>query len=399
MGQHDRFPERTYDGGEYAANPDVSELLDAQSGASLARVVGIGSRAVNSGNEVFPRNVTEFPSTESLVPPLETLPNPEIAADIIELDTADQEPNSLRKYRVRTVTPEDPDYDNAIGVSQAHKLESYKTAGYVKESAADPENPTRMHEELDRVDTDTRIVVKIGEALDPNRAEELGEGSVRVETSPSGDVTKLAAYKDFEEAGVNPEILAGLKEQAKKDPESVKVIGALSMTDQALLHDLAHREELGVSYYIIGDLVKDALEREAQGHISEKWVITFADPAYQALVRSFGDIVLPQVGEKIKADQGKKSEHSHQTDLVPVLVEPCKLPDNIAAKIRELEALEASTLSVRVTSLHPIESRGSKAIGRLRKTLIEMTSRLDDKFISPEVRQACAPPTTELQAS
>lgn len=380
MGTHDHTPKRSLDDFT-AATSDMSgmeNVYDARSNRifNLARVLTIGRTATLEQTPVLQH---EEPQSAA-----------EAADNVLELLDSDTEiepvVSPLRKYRITSYDPDTTsrdEYEAAKDLSQIHKFESYRAAGYVKETAADPDDPGRMHEDLDKIDEDgVRVVIKIAEAIDTASASELGEGSVRVETSIDEDLTRLGAFRYFQEAEVDPAVMKDLEETAKDNPDNVKVIGALSMTDAALEYDMHHREELGVSYELIRRMVQDAIK----GKTGEKWIITFADPAYQALVRSFGDKVLPRVGGKeIQADNG--DERSWGVQLVPVVVEPCKLPDNIAAKIKELEEMENSTLSIRVATLDPTKPTNiGKAIGRLKKTLIHVIDGLEDEYISQEVR-------------
>lgn len=378
MGKHDHIPTRSFD--HFTATPHnmsgIEEVYDSHEYRvfNLARVLNIGRKATQEAPVVEPDELSAA----------------EAADNVLELVDTDIEPivSPLRKYRINTYDPNTTpldEYEAAKELSQRHKFESYRAAGYVKETAADPDDPERMHEDLDKIDEDgVRVVVKTAEAIDSEAGEELGEGSVRVETSSNGDLTKLAAFNYLVEAQISDEEKQELEDLAASDSEKVRVIGALSMTDKALKYDIAHREELGVSYELIRDMVQEAM----RSNTKEKWIITFADPAYQALVRSFGDKVLPVVGNKdkvITADGG--NEHSMGVQLVPVIVDPCELPNNIAGKIRELEEMESSTLSIRVATLDPTKPTNiGKAIGRLKKTLIHVIDGLEDEYISQEVR-------------
>lgn len=378
MGTHDRIPKRSLDDFT-VASPDMSGIAEVyaphfQRVANLARVLTIGRKATQ-----------EVPVAER-----EELSAAEAADNVLELVDTDIEQivSPLRRYRINTYDPDTTpmdEYEAAKETSRRHKFESYRAAGYVRETAADPDAPERMHEDLDKIDEDgVRVVIKIAEAIDSAAASELGEGSVRVETSTDGDLTRLAAFNYLVEAEISDEQKKELEDLAANDPEKVKVIAALSMTDQALEYNITHREELGSSYAIIRHLVQEAI----RGGTDEEWIITFAKPAHYALARSFGDKVLPVVGNKdkvITADDG--NEHSMGVQLVPVIVEPCKLPDNIAAQIKELEEMESSTLSIHMATLDPTKPTNiGKAIGRLKKTLIHVIDGLEDEYISQEVR-------------
>lgn len=170
------------------------------------------------------------------------------------------------------------------------------------------------------------------------------EGSLKVIRPPFGQgLESLAAY-EYAEDILYPEFKEQLLEAHRANPKGgVVEIGALSRIEQPKSHF--------VSY----ELIREIMQRAVRDETNEKWFITFTEKAFKPIRAAFGPRVIQVAGDTVVIDE--PDEHVR---LIPSVIEPCKLIDNLARTVLEEQdegrrTMLSTTLLLMVDGLHASE--------------------------------------------
>ncbi len=211
-------------------------------------------------------------------------------------------------YDIATIEPNDSLYGLISDVSTRIQGADYVRSGYIAESKLD--NTGRLKDDKD-ANADVSYIVAVP------RGEDLGtiEGSYKHIAIPEGsNLSALPAYQFSQEAlyvEYNDALI-----HAHNLGVPVVEIGALT------------RIEKPISNRVPYELIRDGMQKVVRGKTGEIWLITFTEKAYVAIVRAFGNEVIDVAGERVVID--KPDEH---VTLVPTVIEPNKLLDNLANSI------------------------------------------------------------------
>ncbi|MBH1955988.1 hypothetical protein I8H84_00215 [Candidatus Saccharibacteria bacterium] len=221
------------------------------------------------------------------------------------------------QYRIETFT-ESEEPEKAL-IAQAIQGESYVAAGFVYKSALD--DLGRLQPELDRSRGDT-VIYKLATAIDEEAPDNKDQASLRILSIPSGgSLDDLAAYKYCKEV-MSIEAELDLRHTiALRGPESVKEIAALSKSNEASPMS---------SFELIRNIVQEAIRDDT----NETWLITFAQPAFDAIRGNFGGRALTQISQPVAVDVGD-SRTSDELRLVPTVIKPCEVLDGLVVDIQE----------------------------------------------------------------
>ncbi|MGB4762306.1 MAG: hypothetical protein WBP12_03015 [Candidatus Saccharimonas sp.] len=190
--------------------------------------------------------------------------------------------------------------------------ESYQTAEFICATARDEDG--RMHPDLDR-SRGSNVTYFLA---NPKRVIEgrSNQGAMRIVDVPvNGTVRDLAAFR-YSESTMHPNVAAMLRAKVEKEgPGSVREVGALSHTD-----DGSTRASF--------ELIRLAVQQAIRGKTEELWIITFAPRAYRSIIARFSPNTVLQIGAPVAVDVGDPRT-SDSLRLTPVLIDPCRLPDQM----------------------------------------------------------------------
>lgn len=262
------------------------------------------------------------------------------------------------RYRFYTFTREE-DPSRALRVEQIHG-ECYVAAGFVKPSALDSlgrldnSDPAFI---LDKARGSTELInVRYMHAVpthaQPGPPDEAGLRVVSVTEGASlddlgaisacrtslGRIYRNELYETFERLG----------------PQGVKEITSLSITTGA---------HCSVPYA----LMREALRHALLAGTDEKWVITFALPAFHSLRRRLGELVIHPAGELFYAHRDDDPRTSNDVMLVPTIIETKDCIENVARSIA-------------------LADNHKTAYSRF-DTLAYMVGELDEQFLGPLTRR------------
>lgn len=170
------------------------------------------------------------------------------------------------------------------------------------------------------------------------------EGSLKVIRPPLGEGLEVLAAYEYAEGALYIGFKSQLLKAHRDDPEGgVVEIGGLSRVEQP-------KSPL-VSY----ELIREIMQRAVREQTDEKWFITFTEKAFKPILASFGPNVIQRAGDSVVIDE--PNEH---VTLVPSVIEPCKLIDNLAQSVVEepderKRAMLSMTLLLMADGLRPSE--------------------------------------------
>lgn len=251
---------------------------------------------------------------------------------------------TLGAYTVSCVKESDPIHDDVVEIASRIQGEDYVRSGYIEPEKLD--NEGRL---LDPFDSE-RIITHFV-AHPKGTGLEAIEGSVKVHQIPPGRGLEVLAAYQYSSSSLYMDFHVQIKEAFERNPErGVVEIGGLC------------RIEHPTSKLVPYELIRELMQQAVRSKTDERWLITFTKKAFLPIMASFGPRVICVAGEEVRIE----APDEHVT-LVPCLIDPCRLVDNLALSVNEEQNQEDKL--------------------RMLQTLILMTDGLRDDEMAPETKE------------
>ncbi len=213
-------------------------------------------------------------------------------------------------YTVACIKEDDPDRAEVVEIVSRIQGQDYVRSGYIE--------PEKLDDQGRLLDpNDSKRIVTHFAAYPIGTGFQSIEGSVKVHQVPEGsDLDVLAAYQ-YSKDSLFPDYRARIETSFEREPKrGVVEVGGLTRVDHPM------------SKLVPYELIRELMQQAVRAKTNEKWLITFTEKAFAPITASFGPEVICVAGDRVRIEE----EDEHVT-LVPCLIEPCALIDNMISSI------------------------------------------------------------------